>query len=223
MNLLNILNNKETKKLPIWIMRQAGRYLPEFRKLKKESKGIMNMVYNPKIASDITLQPIKRFGFDAAIIFSDILIIPDALGQKLSYQEAFNREEFSIADNFIKQNESVFPRGLYNTDPCFEIKKGGIQVGFDSLFTKLKDAHESGCNVFLFEGYNGVDWEQINTNTNNNDNNNNAIMPIMIAIIIITIVTIITRTAEDKHNNIDTKHHKKQNKRQILRNNIKGG
>ena len=70
-------------------------------------------------------------------------------------------------DNFIKQNESVFPRGLYNTDPCFEIKKGGIQIGFDSLFTKLKDAHESGCNVFLFEGYNGVDWEQIKTNTNN--------------------------------------------------------
>ena len=70
-------------------------------------------------------------------------------------------------DNFIKQNESVFPRGLYNTDPCFEIIKGGIQVGFDSLFTKLKDAHESGCNVFLFEGYNGVNWEQIKTNTNN--------------------------------------------------------
>ena len=87
MNLLNILNKKKTKKLPIWIMRQAGRYLPEFRKLKKESKGFMNMVYNPKIASNITLQPIKRFGFDAAIIFSDILIIPDALGQKLSYQE----------------------------------------------------------------------------------------------------------------------------------------
>ena len=68
-------------------MRQAGRYLPEFRKTKKKAKGFMNMVYTPKIASDITLQPIKRFNFDAAIIFSDILIIPDALGQKLSYQE----------------------------------------------------------------------------------------------------------------------------------------
>ena len=68
-------------------MRQAGRYLPEFRRLKKKSKGFMNMIYNPKIASDITLQPIKRFGFDAAIIFSDILIIPDSLGQTLTYKE----------------------------------------------------------------------------------------------------------------------------------------
>ena len=87
MNLINVLKKKTTKKPPVWIMRQAGRYLPEFRKLKKKSKGFMNMIYNPKIASDITIQPIKRFGFDAAIIFSDILIIPDSLGQELTYQE----------------------------------------------------------------------------------------------------------------------------------------
>ena len=87
MNLINVLKKKQTKKPPVWIMRQAGRYLPEFRKLKKKSKGFMNMIYNPKIASDITIQPIKRFGFDAAIIFSDILIIPDSLGQELTYQE----------------------------------------------------------------------------------------------------------------------------------------
>ena len=87
MNLINVLKKKKPKKPPVWIMRQAGRYLPEFRKLKKKSKGFMNMIYNPKIASDITIQPIKRFGFDAAIIFSDILIIPDSLGQELTYQE----------------------------------------------------------------------------------------------------------------------------------------
>ena len=87
MNLLNIFKKEKTKNPPIWIMRQAGRYLPEFRRLKKKSKGFMNMIYNPKIASDITLQPIKRFGFDAAIIFSDILIIPDSLGQTLTYKE----------------------------------------------------------------------------------------------------------------------------------------
>jgi len=87
MNLINILKKKNTKGVPIWIMRQAGRYLPEFRKLKKKSEGFMNMIYNPKTASVITLQPIKRFGFDAAIIFSDILIIPDSLGQDLTYEE----------------------------------------------------------------------------------------------------------------------------------------
>ena len=88
MNLVNIFkNNKKKENIPIWIMRQAGRYLPEFRKLKKKSGGFMNMLYSPRIASDITLQPIRRFGLDAAIIFSDILTIPDSLGQKLTYEE----------------------------------------------------------------------------------------------------------------------------------------
>ena len=88
MNLVNIFKNKKKKeRIPIWIMRQAGRYLPEFRKLKKKSGGFMNMLYSPRIASDITLQPIRRFGLDAAIIFSDILTIPDSLGQKLTYEE----------------------------------------------------------------------------------------------------------------------------------------
>ena len=87
MNLIKTLKRKKVKKIPIWIMRQAGRYLPEFRKLKKKSNGFINMIYTPKTASDITLQPIKRFGFDAAIIFSDILVVPDSLGQRLTYEE----------------------------------------------------------------------------------------------------------------------------------------
>ena len=87
MNLIKTLKRKKVKKIPIWIMRQAGRYLPEFRKLKKESNGFINMIYTPKTASVITLQPIKRFGFDAAIIFSDILVVPDSLGQRLTYEE----------------------------------------------------------------------------------------------------------------------------------------
>ena len=87
MKIINTLNKIKHNKPPIWIMRQAGRYLPEFRKLKKESKGFINMIYTPKIASKITIQPIKRFKFDAAIIFSDILIIPDCLGQTLTYKE----------------------------------------------------------------------------------------------------------------------------------------
>ena len=87
MILINVLKRKKEKHPPIWIMRQAGRYLPEFRKMKKKAKGFINMVYTPRIASEITLQPIRRFGFDAAIIFSDILTIPDALGQELTYEE----------------------------------------------------------------------------------------------------------------------------------------
>ena len=87
MKTLQTLNKKKTNSPPIWIMRQAGRYLKEFKNVKKKTGGFIKMVYNPKIASKITLQPIKKFGFDSAIIFSDILVIPDSLGQKLTYKD----------------------------------------------------------------------------------------------------------------------------------------
>ena len=83
--ILNILLKKEVfqKEVfqpPIWIMRQAGRYLPEYREIRAKTNNFLDLCYNPKLASEITMQPIKRFGFDAAIIFSDILVIPHALG-----------------------------------------------------------------------------------------------------------------------------------------------
>ena len=87
MKTLKVLNKKKTLGIPIWIMRQAGRYLPEFQLEKKKAKGFINMVYTPKISAKVTLQPIKRFNFDSAIIFSDILVIPDSLGQELKYIE----------------------------------------------------------------------------------------------------------------------------------------
>jgi len=87
MKTLQTLNKKKTNSPPIWIMRQAGRYLKEFQKVKKRSGGFIKMIYSPKIISEITLQPIKKFGFDSAIIFSDILVIPDSLGQKLTYKD----------------------------------------------------------------------------------------------------------------------------------------
>ena len=84
------LNNTLLKKEkftnpPIWIMRQAGRYLPEYRKIRSNVKNFLDLCYNPKLASEVTLQPITRFDFDAAIIFSDILVIPDALGIKVEF------------------------------------------------------------------------------------------------------------------------------------------
>ncbi len=72
---------------PIWLMRQAGRYLPEYRELRAKAGGFLDLCYNPDYAAEITLQPIRRFGFDAAIIFSDILIVPHALGQDLKFVE----------------------------------------------------------------------------------------------------------------------------------------
>lgn len=72
---------------PIWLMRQAGRYLPEYRATRAKAGSFLKLCYNPALATEVTLQPINRYGFDAAILFSDILVVPDALGQRLEFVE----------------------------------------------------------------------------------------------------------------------------------------
>ena len=83
--LLENLRGTNTSKRPVWLMRQAGRYLPEYRALRAEKGGFLALVYDTDAAAEITLQPIRRFGFDGAILFSDILIVPYAMGQDLQF------------------------------------------------------------------------------------------------------------------------------------------
>ncbi len=84
---LEALTGKAHKTPPMWLMRQAGRYLSEYREVRAKAGSFLNLCYNPELAAEVTIQPIRRFGFDAAIIFSDILVVPHALGQHLEFRE----------------------------------------------------------------------------------------------------------------------------------------
>ena len=109
-SLIRLLSNSTP---PIWLMRQAGRYLPEYRKIRVEN-SFLNMCYTPEIAAEVTMQPIRRFDFDAAIIFSDILLIPQSLGLDLNFIESTGPVLSTILNqhDFEKLNPSMGPAML---------------------------------------------------------------------------------------------------------------
>ncbi len=109
-----VIINKDTSFNPIWIMRQAGRYLPEFREIRKENPNFINLCLNAELSSKITLQPLKRFDLDAAIIFSDILMLPYGLGQKVVFEKNFGPKLGEINLNQIaKTNEIDFVEKIH--------------------------------------------------------------------------------------------------------------
>jgi len=109
-----VIKNQNTKINPIWIMRQAGRYLPEFREIRKLNPNFINLCLNHELSSEITLQPLKRFDLDAAIIFSDILMLPYGLNQKVEFEKGFGPKlgEVNI-DEMLKLDEVDFIQKIY--------------------------------------------------------------------------------------------------------------
>ncbi|WP_312805943.1 uroporphyrinogen decarboxylase [Agrobacterium cavarae] len=116
-SVMRVLNGETLNPPPIWLMRQAGRYLPEYRETRKVAGSFLDLCYNPDLATEVTLQPIRRFGLDAAILFSDILVIPDALKRNVFFSEGkgpqmdpINASEIDALDpsNVIAHLEPVF-------------------------------------------------------------------------------------------------------------------
>lgn len=116
-SVIRVLNGETLSPPPIWLMRQAGRYLPEYRETRKTAGSFLDLCYNPELATEVTLQPIRRFDLDAAILFSDILVIPDALNRNVTFTEGrgpamdpINPEEISAlkGDGVLSHLAPVF-------------------------------------------------------------------------------------------------------------------
>ena len=131
-----VIINKKTTINPIWIMRQAGRYLPEFREIRKKNPNFIELCLNQKLSSEITLQPIKRFDLDAAIIFSDILMLPYGLNQKVEFKKNFGPILGDLNINLMSKIDEIdFVERIY---PVYKA------INSVSLEMKLKNKNTIG-------------------------------------------------------------------------------
>ncbi len=130
---LKTLKDEKTINRPFWFMRQAGRFLPEFRETRKKAGSFFDLCFNPELAAEVTLQPVRRFGMDAAIIFSDILVVPHAMGVEVKFVEGFGPDLQPL--DSIKSLGSFDGESLKNSYKAMrivrnELDKNKVMIGF---------------------------------------------------------------------------------------------
>ncbi len=134
--LFNILKDKKScSKPPIWIMRQAGRYLPEYLEVRSKINNFLDLCYNPQLACEVTLQPIRRFNFDSAIIFSDILVIPDALGLKVDFVKNHGPKlaNFNLESDLLKLNTQDINKNLNPVYEAINLTRSKLDKAIDLI------------------------------------------------------------------------------------------
>jgi uroporphyrinogen decarboxylase len=136
--LLRALAGERVRPAPVWLMRQAGRYLPEYRALRAQAGSFLDLCFTPELAAEVTLQPIRRFGFDAAILFSDILVVPWALGQALRFEEGRG----PILD-------PIAPEGLERLERAAAIER--LAPVFETV-RRVQEALPAGMSLIGFAG-----------------------------------------------------------------------
>ena len=121
--LVRALKGEKLERPPVWLMRQAGRYLPEYRATRTKAGSFLDLCFNPELAIEVTLQPIRRFGFDASILFSDILVLPLAMGQKVWFEEGKGPclDPLNDRDDFSRLSAEAIHEKL---DPVYETVRG---------------------------------------------------------------------------------------------------
>ncbi|WP_319533368.1 uroporphyrinogen decarboxylase [uncultured Cohaesibacter sp.] len=139
--LLNVLGGKREQTPPIWLMRQAGRYLPEYRATRAEAGSFLDLCYNPELATEVTMQPIRRFGFDAAILFSDILVIPDALGRSVQFVQGEG-----------PKLDPISPEEIADLDPAI------VLDGLKPVFEAVERIRDGLPEETTFLGFCGAPW-----------------------------------------------------------------
>ncbi len=175
--LKDCIENKDFTSIPVWFMRQAGRYLPEFREIRKRNNNFIDLCLNPIVSKEITLQPLKRFSVDAAIIFSDILLIPHALGQSVEFKRGFGPQLGELEINKVLEipdsdilNKLNPVYDLIKITSKDEILKGKDLIGFvGGTWTLLvymlnrQSPKKLNDNIFLYSNKKQLIQKIINT------------------------------------------------------------